>query len=435
MAASQKQMLAFGSGAPLRMGYEARGEVKDFIQRLHSDRRTKLVLATTGAGSRVLAWLLNEPGASSTILEGIVPYNRRALENLLRPALPDVVAGTVNQEISALMAEACYARGQEYLREGSTVNSGSAPEYRLLGVGATAAISTTPERKGTNRFWVSVATKEGIHSYGSVLGKGTRTRAEEDELVSRAILFALEGSLQEGRGSDRLITIGLDVVEKLEHQEGSRNPGTLIAKFLKGETRLDSVLIDKDGVTATEYMRFQGLVLPGSFNPLHIGHQKLFEAAKRLSGERQAAYELAVVNADKGRLSVDETLRRVEQFRGESQVILTTKPLFVEKMNILPGCCFVSGYDTAVRILNPAYYAGGSEEMIHQLSEKANVGSRIFVAGRIEQLGNGESKFLTLRDIDIPNELNRMFVEIPEALFREDISSSQIRAQGREVDT
>jgi len=142
-----------------------------------------------------------------------------------------------------------------------------------------------------------------------------------------------------------------------------------------------------------------------------------------------------VVNADKGRLSADETLRRLDQFRGESQVILTTKPLFVEKMNILPGCCFVSGYDTAVRILNPAYYADGSEEMIHELSKKASAGSRIFVAGRIEQLGNGKSRFLTLRDIDIPNELNRMFVEIPEALFREDISSSQIRAQGKEADT
>uniref|UniRef100_A0A7S2Z913 Cytidyltransferase-like domain-containing protein n=1 Tax=Rhodosorus marinus TaxID=101924 RepID=A0A7S2Z913_9RHOD len=427
-------MLAFGSGAPLRMGYEAKGEVRDFIQRLHSDRSTKLVLATTGAGSRVLAWLLNEPGASTTILEGIVPYNRRALENLLRPARTKVGAGTVNQEMSALMAEACYHRGQEYLQEGLDVSKGPPPQYRLLGIGATAAISTTRERKGTNRFWVSVATKEAIHSYGSVLCKGTRTRAEEDELVSRAILFAMERSLQEGKESGRLMTIGLDTSEKLEHLEASRDPGTLVTKFLKGEMRVDSVLIDKDGVTASEHMQFRGLVLPGSFNPLHIGHRKLVDAAKRISGEQHVAYELGVVNADKGRLSADETLRRVEQFRGESQVILTMKPLVVEKMSILPGCSFVAGYDTAVRILNPAYYAGGLEEMIHELSEKASVGSRIFVAGRTEQLRNGESKFLTLRDLDVPNELNGMFVEIPEALFREDISSTQIRAQRSEAD-
>ncbi|MEC8753157.1 MAG: hypothetical protein VXX25_01080, partial [Verrucomicrobiota bacterium] len=35
--------------------------------------------------------------------------------------------------------------------------------------------------------------------------------------------------------------------------------------------------------------------------------------------------------------------------------------------------------------------------------------------------------FLTLNDLNIPKELQHIFIDIPEKLFREDISSTDIR--------
>lgn len=51
------------------------------------------------------------------------------------------------------------------------------------------------------------------------------------------------------------------------------------------------------------------VVLPGSFNPLHKGHTGMMEAACQalsLDPHEDAVYELAVANADKGTIPLDE---------------------------------------------------------------------------------------------------------------------------------
>mgnify|MGYP004116340649 CR=1 FL=1 len=90
-----------------------------------------------------------------------------------------------------------------------------------------------------------------------------------------------------------------------------------------------------------------------------------------------AVYELAVTNADKGTLPLDEVARRATQFATEELDIgktendddddavvhhprlwLTRAPLYSQKAELMPGATFVLGHDTAVRLLNPAYYGG-----------------------------------------------------------------------------
>lgn len=168
----------------------------------------------------------------------------------------------------------------------------------------------------------------------------------------------------------------------------------------------------------------QGLILSGAFNPLHIGHEGMAAAAARLTG-LPAAFELAVVNADKGVLEPEEITRRAAQFVGRHTLVLSRAPLFVEKAALYPGRRFVVGYDTAARLIAPRYY-GGEAAMHSALEAIRAAGCSFLVAGRLV-----EGQFHTLADLPVPPNLADLFTPIPESLFRADISSTELRARAR----
>jgi hypothetical protein len=163
-----------------------------------------------------------------------------------------------------------------------------------------------------------------------------------------------------------------------------------------------------------------GGLLSGSFNPLHAGHERLAQAAAVVLG-MPVLFELPVVNADKPPLSYAEVERRLEQFRGRHPVVLTRAPLFRDKAALFPGCVFVVGYDTAARLVEPRYY-GGEARRDAALAEIRAAGCRFLVAGRA--VGG---VFRTLSDIAIPERFRDLFIELPESVFRLDLSSTEIR--------
>jgi hypothetical protein len=197
----------------------------------------------------------------------------------------------------------------------------------------------------------------------------------------------------------------------------------------------------------------KALVLPGSFNPLHDGHRGMLAAALKLRAGHRPAFELAVTNADKGTMPVEEVMRRAEQFRrrsrsgdggsdardldleeeedeGFARLILTRSPLFSGKAALMPGATFVVGHDTAVRLVMPKYY-GGEAGMLRAFAAIRERGCSFLVAGRLAAVGDddatGARRFLTLADVDVPAPLRDLFEEIPG--FREDVSSTEIRAE------
>ncbi len=165
-------------------------------------------------------------------------------------------------------------------------------------------------------------------------------------------------------------------------------------------------------------------VLPGSFNPLHRGHERLAKTASQLLGA-EVAFELSVVNVDKPALDETEVRRRAHQFRGRWRVLLTRTPTFVENARLLPGCTFVIGWDTAVRLVEARYYGGDEAAMLAALDEMRDAGCRFVVAGR-----EHEGSFRTLRDAAIPSRFRPIFEAIPESHFRTDVSSTELR-EGR----
>eukprot|EP00435_Cladocopium_sp_Y103_P038539 s304_g10.t1 len=192
----------------------------------------------------------------------------------------------------------------------------------------------------------------------------------------------------------------------------------------------------RTGFPAGEVPR-DSLLLPGSFNPVHEGHEEMGrQAAKMLERSFDSIFlELCVVNADKGAVDVATLCSRITKaaLRG-NRVLATRAMLFQDKADLFPGCDFVVGYDTYRRILNPKYYApagakadsspeeqsGWVAEALQRLQSK-NV--RFIVAGRVDA-----DIFRTLEAdpvMDLPQELSDMFLSLPD--FRNDISSTAIR--------
>ncbi len=201
----------------------------------------------------------------------------------------------------------------------------------------------------------------------------------------------------------------------------------LFASVLAG--RVAVVTVARDG-TMIEGVGEGLTVLSGAFNPLHQGHEGMLTAATGITGTA-GAFELSIVNVAKPELPEDEVRERISQFAGRYMALISRAPTFLEKSRIMPGASFVIGYDTAVRLFDDRYYPAYQRETdpektgsatLAAMSEIRRNGCEFIVAGRVTDDG-----FKTVRDLDIPDGYRPMLRGIPVEVFREDISSTQIR--------
>ncbi|MBK9712483.1 MAG: hypothetical protein IPO81_14375 [Kouleothrix sp.] len=367
------------------------------IEQIHGSAH-KLVFEFAGAGSLALFWLHGVPGSSRTVLEATDRYASASLAELLGRAPEQFVA----RETAAAMASAAYRRANRLAEPGTVA----------LGVGCTAALVTDRERRGEDRCWVAVRDRSGVSSYGLVMEKGARDRLGEETVVSQLIVRAVAEAC--GVAPARVATLDGERVEW--EREAREDP---IGQLLDGTAR--TVTAAPDGVLAAD-RPVRGAILSGSFNPLHPGHERLAQAAAAALG-MPAIFELPILNADKAPLSYAEIERRLAQFRWRYTAVLSREPLFVGKAALYPGSVFVVGHDTAERIVDPRYY-GDEAARDAALARIRAEGCRFLVAGRLD-----DGVFRTLRDIAVPPGFADLFIELPEAAFRVDLSSTEIRAR------
>jgi hypothetical protein len=381
-------------------------DIHHIIEQIHAAPH-QLVFEFAGAGSLALWWLHSVGGSSRTVLEATDRYAAASLRDMLGAAPRQ----TVSVPTAFAMAEAAYRRAVS-LKQDDT-----APDQQpVLGVVCTAAIATDYSKRGDHHGVVAVRHAAGSTAQVLTLTKGLRDRLGEETLVSRMIIR----SIVQHCGLQVPVPLDLSESETIsEHQPSIAAMLTLLADQI-----VLSIHIPPDGSFVIDQPPGEVALLSGAFNPLHEGHIRMAQKAEVLLG-MPVLYELPVVNADKGTLPASEVEQRLEQFRGRFGIVLSAEPLFVEKARLFPGCVFVVGYDTAVRMVNPRYY-GGEAGMHTALSAIRGTGCRFLVAGRVQQ-----GRFHTLYDIALPPGFDDLFLSLPEEEFRVDISSTELREQGR----
>ena len=137
----------------------------------------RVVVAVTGGGGQFFADLLREPGASSCLIEAIVPYDKSSCLSFLeahgRRRHVDSI-GFCSAEMAALLAEAARDRALEL-----TPLLCQWPD--ALGVASTATVVSHYTRRGPYRVHAAGCGATGATStYTHSLIKGARDRAGED---------------------------------------------------------------------------------------------------------------------------------------------------------------------------------------------------------------------------------------------------------------
>ena len=371
------------------------------IAEMHASGR-QAVLAITGGGSGAISELLRVPGGSRLLLEALVPYDSRALTTFL--GFEPEQACSV--ETAVAMAQRARERAAKFAPTGA----------QLVGLGATAGLVTDRPRQGEHRFHIAVTTGAGTDHCSIVLAKGRRDRPGEEDLVARAIVLWLARACGVPVPSPRTL---LEADER--YAEAVVQSGDLIDQLLAGGVSRVTVWPDGQLVPAAAP---PGVVLPGSFNPLHAGHLLLARVAEDIR-QQPVAFEIAVLNVDKPPLAAGEVRNRLAQFAWRARVELTRAPTFLEKARLFPGAAFVIGADTAERLVAARYYGDSAERMAAALQEIADRGCSFLVAVRVDRAG----RVRALSDVAVPERFARLFVAIPESRFRLDSSSSDIRAR------
>jgi hypothetical protein len=276
----------------------------------------------------------------------------------------------------------------------------------LRGIGVTASLATTRPKRGPHRVHVAWQSAEASVSYSCELVKGKRTRAEEEAVAAELVLHAVAEACGVASGPPREPSTEEPVArrDKLSPKEWT--------ELLLGER--ESVPYRIDGPPR--------VIFSGAFNPLHAGHRRMADIASARCGA-PVSMELSIANVDKPTLDFLEIESRLAGLC-DHPVLLTRAATFVEKAALVPGAVFVVGADTIARIADERYYDGNCEKRDSAIASIAIQGCRFLAFGRV-----ADGRFMLPSDLNLPSQLRDLCEEVCESEFRQDVCSTELRAE------
>ena len=389
------------------------------VKQIH-EAPERLVMAVTGGGASAISALLSVPGGSATLLEAVVPYQDKALEAFLQTTPQSACSART----ARLMAMAAYQRACRL-----------APEAPVLGLGATAALATSRERRGEDKCFIALQTS-GFTQEVSISLERSLGREAQEALCAEQIIIHLARALgievpASAMGQVRL-EAGQDAWQSLLQPDAlTAVVHDLAAPAGEASGKGAHTLIERQDGSRLYLAQGEEVkaLLPGSFNPPHAGHLGMMEVAEQLLG-CPVHPEISVRNVDKPPLDYLDMATRLLGMPGK-WLVYSNAPTFVEKARLFPGAVFAVGADTILRVSDPRYYSHSTAldstaaSLVARdaaIKEIADLGNRFLVFGRM--LGG---QFTELPALSLDANLLAICDPVQEGQFRIDISSSTIR--------
>ena len=363
-----------------------------------------VVLAATGGGARAIAHLVSTPGASSVVLEGLVPYARQAIDRLLGGPQESYCSSRTARRLAVV----AWQRARDL----------GADADAAVGAAVTASLRTREPKRGAHRLFVALQTLRATASAELVLEKGARSRDEEESLAAAVLLAELSAAT--GLPATVVPTADLRGAEQVVRDRCA--PPQSWQDLFAGKRTATRAEEPSEEPAA----RVGRLIFPGSFDPLHEGHLLMARIAEEIA-ERPVEYELSITNVDKPALDYLEIRDRAAQF-ADRPLWLSRAARFLEKLEAFPGSTFVMGADTYVRLADPRYYGGSAAAAADAARTIATRAGGLIVFGR----SKGDV-FLEPAHLDVPQVLRDVTYFVSQREFRLDVSSTELRRRQLEA--
>ncbi|MDG1114951.1 MAG: hypothetical protein P8N63_14370 [Pseudomonadales bacterium] len=374
----------------------------DLLANIHASPKQG-VIVTAGGGASALAQLLGASGASNTLLEASVPYSASALQDFLGQA----PLSSVSSETARSMAAVAFQRANALDPDATERN---------FGLSITAALTTNRARRGADRAFVALHCQQVSYLRSIEFTKSEHKPEDDDAPTARAQQEAV---------------LCHEILGLLSQHMEIEWPDAEFSVVYESRTDwvpapLDWQQVMVKAVSSNQSNSAGNCLFPGAFNPVHQGHLLMKTIAEQLTG-LTVNFELSIHNVDKPCLDYFSIKDRTQQLRAYGNTVLTNAPTFIEKARIFPNTTFVIGIDTLLRIDQVQYY--GSDSLRDAaLAELTALGIQFLVFGRLN-----EGAFLNLDRVEISDSLAARCKMVPETVFRQDISSTTLRASASQA--